>query len=103
MPIAATPFEHAGELPVATKWTGELDVVPFAGEETVTTEKAGNAKKNRHTTERERQKGIPTSPDFYWQATAARAATWTDSRTVVSSAQSKIVLKRNRKYMVSPT
>jgi hypothetical protein len=62
--MAATPFEHAGELPVATKWTGEVDVLPLPGEETVTMEKAGNANANRHTAVNQRQKRIPTSPSF---------------------------------------
>ena len=31
MPTAETPFEQAGELALATKWTGELDVLPLAG------------------------------------------------------------------------
>jgi hypothetical protein len=50
MPTAETPFEQAGELALATKWTGELDVLPLEGELTDTPAIAGSAElAYRHT------------------------------------------------------
>jgi hypothetical protein len=49
--MEATPFEHAGELPVATKWTGEAGVLPLPGDDTVTPANAGRVKtEHKHTT-----------------------------------------------------
>ena len=70
MPMARTPFEHAGEVAVATKWTGEraevvvgLETVALAGSVTYTPANAGrtvnaNTDKARHSVENL----IPTSP-----------------------------------------
>ena len=44
MPTAETPFEQAGELALATKWTGEPDVLPLEGELTDTPATAGSVK-----------------------------------------------------------
>jgi hypothetical protein len=45
--MAATPLEHPGALALATKWTGDADVLPLVGELTDTPAKAGAA--NRQT------------------------------------------------------
>jgi len=45
--MAATPLEHPGALALATKWTGDADVLPLVGELTETPAKAGAT--NRHT------------------------------------------------------
>src|SRR5436190_23775876 len=50
MPIAYTPFAHFGELPVATKWTGDVIETPLPGDATVTPANIGNAQTHRHTT-----------------------------------------------------
>lgn len=50
MPMAETPLEQA-ELALATKWTGEADVLPLEGELTDTPATAGIAKTaHRYTT-----------------------------------------------------
>jgi len=65
MPIAATPFEHAGELALATKWTGEPDVLPLEGELTETPATAGSANiAHRHTTTESFPQFISKSPAF---------------------------------------
>jgi hypothetical protein len=90
MPMAATPFAHAGELPVATKCTGEVEVFPLFGEETVTMENAGAVDKQRHTNVSTRPKCIPTSPgNLLASNCGARAASCRDSRTVAGRAPSK--------------
>src|SRR6266542_710327 len=50
MPIAYTPFAHFGELPLATKWTGDVIETPAPGDETVTPANVGNVQTHRHTT-----------------------------------------------------
>src|SRR5260370_41197159 len=61
--MEATPFEQAGELAPATKWTGEPTVAPLPGLETVTPAKTGNANTtDKHTTAYHVPTHIPTSP-----------------------------------------
>jgi len=63
--MAATPFEHAGELALATKWTGEPDVLPLEGELTETPATAGSASNaHRHTT-------IKSFPEFILKSPAS--------------------------------
>jgi hypothetical protein len=50
MPIAATPFEQAGELAFATKCTGDPEVAPVVGELIQTPADAGSVNvADRHT------------------------------------------------------
>src|SRR6185437_2785512 len=49
MPIDATPFEHAGELALATKCTEEPTLAPLVGLFTVTPARAGRAPTHKHT------------------------------------------------------
>jgi len=63
MPIAATPLEHAGEVALATKWTGEPEVAPVAGELTETPATAGSVNiAHRHTTTKSFPEFISKSP-----------------------------------------
>jgi hypothetical protein len=67
MPIAATPFGQAGELALATKWTGEPGELPFDGEETLTPANPGTAQNaKKHTIAENFPDIIPTSPASNW-------------------------------------
>jgi hypothetical protein len=71
MPIEATPFEHAGELALATKWTGEPEVAPLEGEVTETPANAGSAKiAHRHTTTKNFPEFISKSPASFLKIAA---------------------------------
>jgi len=69
MPIVATPFEQAGDVAVAVKWTGEtLEPVPLAetvardGEITYTPAYAGKVAVKRHTTVQNFPNSISKTP-----------------------------------------
>ena len=95
MPTAATPFEHA-ELPVATKWTGEPEVLPLPGEDTLTPANAGKAKMHRHTTTWNFTKLIPTSPVFWVKRLRRAQLNCRDSRCETISLQRKTYGERIR-------
>src|SRR2546429_1834470 len=69
MPTAETPFEQAGELALATKWTGEPDMLPLEGELTDTPATAGSANiAHRHTTTKRFPEFIAKSPASFRQS-----------------------------------
>src|SRR3954467_2389992 len=69
MPTAETPFEQAGELALATKWTSEPDVLPLEGELTETPAIAGSANiAQRHTTSKSFPEFISKSPASFRQS-----------------------------------
>jgi hypothetical protein len=71
MPIDATPFEQLGELAVATKWTGEPDVLPLEGELTDTPATAGSVKMaHRHTATKSFPEFISKSPASFLEIAA---------------------------------
>jgi hypothetical protein len=70
MPTAETPFEQ-DDVALATKWTGELAVVPLEGELTETPANAGSAKiAHRHTTTRNFPEFISKSPASFLKIAA---------------------------------
>src|SRR5947207_6399929 len=81
MPTAETPFEQAGELALATKWTGEPDVLPLDGELTETPATAGSANiAHRHTTTKSFPEFIAKSPASFRQSLRRAAKLLMDVR-----------------------
>jgi hypothetical protein len=65
--MEATPFEHAGDVARATKWTGEtalalpeVETLAAPGDETYTPASAGNENKTNKT----KVKSAAAGPDF---------------------------------------